>query len=252
MPSGEYLINFDHELYIELGTTSSSVPTSTSGMTQVFNLTDASMTGASQKISVLDYDSDPTSAREAITQQSYSMPIVLNLSPGDEAYRILQEAYQTAITGGAAIRFYRKTAKIAGSTAADDAEVRAGIATVDGFNESKAVGGVATITLNTSGFGNNVWYPQGRGAATFTISTAGSGLTPATYTNVALTTVGIGGLGATANIVVAAGGTVEAIPTLGNSAGTNYNVGDVVTVALADVGGVAPDVAPVLTVATIA
>lgn len=251
MASGEYLINFDHELYIELGTTSSSVPTSTSGMTQVFNLTDASLTGASTKISVLDYDSDPTSAREAITQQSYSMPIVLNLSPGDEAYRILQEAYQTAITGGAAIKWYRKTAKIAGSTAADDAEIRAGIATVDGFTESKAVGGVATITLNTAGFGNNVWYPQGRGIATLTVATAGSGLSAATYADVALVNVGIGGLGATASITVAGGGTVEAAPTI-TLAGTNYNVGDVLTVALADVGGVDPDVAPTFTVATIA
>jgi hypothetical protein len=249
MPSGEYLINFDHELYIAKGTTSSAIPTSTTGLTKVFNLTDASMTSSSSSVNVQDYDSDPTSSKEAITSVAKSMPVVLNLSPADPAYQILMECADRA-TENLAVRYYRISAKVPGSTGAD-AEVRAGIATVSGFNEGRTVAGVGAMTFTLTAFGGSTWHPQGGAAATVTITTAGSGLTPATYDDVALVAVGIGGRNITADITVAAGGTVEVAPTI-TAGGNNVRVGDVYTVALADVGGAGSDTVPVFTVATVA
>jgi hypothetical protein len=54
-----------------------------------------------------------------------------------------------------------------------------------------------------------------------------------------------------ASIVVAAGGTVTAAPTV-VSGGSNFKIGDTFTVALGDVGGTTGDVVPVFTVATVA
>jgi hypothetical protein len=111
------------------------------------------------------------------------------------------------------------------------------------------------VSFTLTGYGAYKFYPQGNPAATLTITTAGSGLTPATYSAVALISsspaAGIGsGKGATADIVVAAGGTVTATPTI-VAGGTNYRVGDILTVALGDVGGSGTDVVPTFTVATV-
>jgi hypothetical protein len=248
MPSGEYLINFDHELWIAKGTTASAIPTDTTGLTKVFNLTDASMTSTSTSTTVQDYDSDPSSARDAVTSVAKSMPVVLNLSPGDPAYQILMECADRA-TENLAVRYFRQLAKVPGTTGSP--ECRAGIATVTGFNEGLATAGVGAMTFTLTAFGGSVWYPQGGGIATLTVTTGGSGLTPATYTGVALEKVGIGGRGAAATIIVAAGGGVTAAPTV-TAGGTNWRVGDVVTAALADIGGAGSDVAPTFTVATVA
>jgi len=58
------------------------------------------------------------------------------------------------------------------------------------------------------------------------------------------------GLGATADIVVAGGGTVTAAPTI-VAAGTNYNVGDILTVGAGTVGDAGADVRPTFTVSTV-
>lgn len=247
MPSGEYLINFDHELWIAKGTTSSAIPTSTTGLTKVFNLTDASMTSTSSTQNVQDYDSDPTSERAAVLSISKTMPVVLNLSPGDPGYQILMEVNERG-TENLAVRYYRISAKVPGSSGVDP-EIRAGIATVTGFNEGRAVAGVGAMTFTLTAFGGSTWYPQGGAAATVTVTSAGSGLTPATYTSVPLVPVGIGGRNVVATVVVAAGGTVTAAPTI-SAGGNNVRVGDVYTCAVANIG--TTGTAPTFTVATVA
>jgi hypothetical protein len=247
MPSGEYLINFDHELWIAKGTTSSAVPTSTTGLTKVFNLTDASMTSTSSTQNVQDYDSDPTSERAAVLSIAKTMPVVLNLSPGDPGYQILMEVNERG-TENLAVRYFRISAKVPGSVGVDP-ETRAGIATVTGFNEGRAVAGVGAMTFTLTAFGGSTWYPQGGAAATVTVTSAGSGLTPATYTAVPLVPVGIGGRNVVATVVVAAGGTVTAAPTI-TAGGNNVRVGDVYTCAVANIG--TTGTAPTFTVATVA
>jgi hypothetical protein len=129
MPAGEYLINFDHELWIALGTTASAPPTSTTGLTKVFNLTDASMSSTSNTQNVQDYDSDPTSERAAVLSIAKTMPVVLNLSPGDPGYQILMEVNEGG-TSNLAVQYWRESAKVPGTAGAP--EIRAGIATVTG------------------------------------------------------------------------------------------------------------------------
>ncbi len=247
MPSGEYLINFKHELWIAKGTTSSTAPTDETGLTKVFNLTDASMSSTSNTQNVQDYDSDPTSERSAVLSIAKTMPVVLNLSPGDPGYQILMEVNEGG-TDNLAVRYFRRSAKVPGTVGF--AECRAGVATVTGFAEGRAVAGVGAMTFTLTAFGGSIWYPQGQSAATVTVTTGGVGLTPATYTAVPLIPVGIGGRNVQATVIVAAGGAVTAAPTI-TAGGQNVRVGDVYTVALGTVGGVAPDIAPTFTVATV-
>ena len=81
------------------------------------------------------------------------------------------------------------------------------------------------------GFGPTTLYPIGA-IATFSLTSAGSSYTNGTYTGVALQ--GGAGTGALATVVVAA--TVVSTVTI-TTAGTGYQIGDVLTVLAASVGG---------------
>lgn len=242
--AGEFLA-FGYELYVGAGTTSSTYPTSVGSLVKVYNLTNAPLAGTSNSTSILDYDSDPGWTRDRVTSVGYSLPITTNFKPSDPGYRILKEAFEEA-PNGAAAQFWLKTPVKDGS--GDDAEIHAGVATVTAFDPGNTVGETSTMGFTLTGFGQLKWWPQGNPIATLTVTTAGSGLTAATYEDVVL--IGGSGNGATADIVVAAGGTVTSAPTI-ILGGRNYVVGDVLQVALASVGGSGADVAPTFTVATV-
>lgn len=159
MPSGEYFLSFDYELYVEEAdlTTNPTVPTSHTGMTKVFNLTNASLSGSSSRTAVLDYDSDPGADKQAVTSTSYQLPAEINLSPSDPAYQVLKDAWMNA-TQGAGITWYKVTPVKDGSGAV--AEHHAGVATVSSFSEAVGVGGVAKVTFNCDGYGAMAWTPQ--------------------------------------------------------------------------------------------
>lgn len=248
-----YFVASDFELYVGLGTTSSSAPTSTSGLTQVLSLTNASIDGSTDSTDApLDYSSEYGWKTPLSTNIGWSVPASINLSLGDAGYRILKRAWLNG-AAGTTLQVYRKSPVKDGS--GDNAEIHAGVAFVEGFQESIQAGDVATISFTFRGYGQLLWYPQGNPIATLTVSTAGSGLTPATYSGVALVgsnpAQGVGsGLGATADIVVAGGGTVSSPPSI-VVAGTNYRVGDLLTVAAGTVGDAGSDVLPVFSVATV-
>ena len=241
--AGEFLA-FGYELYVGAATTSDSYPTSVGSLTKVYNLTNAPLAGTSNSTSIIDYDSDPGWTKDRVTSVAYSLPITTNFKPSDAGYKILKQAFEDG-PDGAAVKFWLKTP--VKDASGDDAEIHAGVATVTGFDPGNQVGETATMGFTLTGFGALKWWPQGNPIATLTVTTAGSGLTAATYTTVAL--IGAGE-GATASITVAAGGTVTSAPTI-TTGGRNYKVGDVLTVALADVGGAGADVAPTFTVATV-
>jgi hypothetical protein len=187
-----------------------------------------------------------------MTNIGWSVPASMNLSLGDAGYRILKGAWLNG-AAGTALKFYRVSPVKDGS--GDNAEVHSGICFVEGFQESVQAGDVATCSFTFRGFGALNWYPQGNPIATLTVTTGGSGLTPGTYSGVSLIgsnpAQGVGsGLGATADIVVAGGGTVSAAPTI-VAGGTNYKVGDILTVGAGTVGDAGADVRPTLTVATV-
>jgi hypothetical protein len=221
-------------------------------MTRILSLDNAGIQGTSESTSVVDYDSEQGFQSNLITSQSYSVPASMNLDVTDSGYEILKKAAIQA-ADGTLIEWYRETPVTDDS--GDNPEVHAGLAQIGDFSEQIEAGGVAKISFTLTGYGAYKFYPQGNPIATVTVSTAGSGLTPATYSGVALIgynpAQGIcSGKGATADIVVAAGGTVTAAPTI-VAAGTNYKVGDILTVAAGTVGDAGTDVLPRFTVATV-
>lgn len=253
MATGRFFAALGYKTYVKLGTSSSTIPTSTSGMTRILSLDNTGIQGTSQSTSVLDYDSELGFQNNLITSQSYTIPCSMNLDVSDAGYEILKIAALRA-AAGVLLEWYRETPVTDGS--GSNPEIHAGLAQVGDFSEEITAGNIAKISFTLTGYGKYNFYGQGKPAATLTIASAGTGLTPATYTDVALVPVtpaaGVGsGKGLVATIVVAAGGTVTAVPTV-VSGGSNFKVGDTLTAALADVGGSGADVAPVFTVATVA
>jgi hypothetical protein len=239
-----------YKLFVKLGTTASTAPVTSSTMTRILSLDNTGIQGTSESTSVVDYDSEQGFQSNLITSQSYSIPCSMNLDVTDDGYEILKKAALKA-ADGTLLQWYRETPVTDAS--GDDAEVHAGLAQIGDFSEDIVAGNVAKVSFTLTGYGAYKFFPQGNPIATLTTTTAGSGLDNATYTAVALISTnpaaGIGsGKGATADIVVTAGAVSS---TTIVSGGSNYRIGDVLTVALADVGGAGADVAPTFTVLTV-
>jgi hypothetical protein len=250
MPTGRYFVALDYRTFIDLGTISSAIPTTSTGLTRILSLDNSPLQGTSQSTSVLDYGSELGFAAKLVTSQDYTVPCSMNLDVTAESYIKLKIAAMQSAKG-TLLRWYRETPVTDGSTS--NPEVHAGLAFASDFSEDIGTANVAKVTFTLSGTGRYNFYPQGRPIVTMTKTTAGSGLTPATYTNVELLprspAAGIGsGKGATATIVVAAGGTVSVDPTL-TSGGTNFRVGDTLTVDITNIGNTG--IAPTFTVATV-
>jgi hypothetical protein len=252
MATGSFFASLGYKLFVKLGTTASTAPTTSSGLTRILSLDNTGIQGTSESTSVVDYDSEQGFQSNLITSQSYSIPCSMNLDVTDAGYEILKKAAIKA-ADGTLLEWYRETPVTDDS--GDNPEVHAGLAQIGDFSEDIVAGNIAKVSFTLTGYGAYKFYPQGNPITTVTVSTAGSGLTPATYSGVALVsydpTQGIGsGKGATADIVVAAGGTVTAAPTI-VAGGTNYKVGDILTVAAGTVGDAGTDVLPRFTVATV-
>ena len=252
MATGSFFASLGYKLYVKLGSSASSIPTTSAGLTRILSLDNTGIQGTSESTSVIDYDSEQGFQSNLITSQSYSIPCSMNLDVTDDGYTILKKAAIHAASG-TLLEWYRETPVTDAS--GDNPEVHSGLAQIGDFSEDITAGNIAKVSFTMTGYGTYHFYPQGNPAATLTITNAGSGLTAATYTGVALIgsnpVSGIGsGKSATATIVVAAGGTVVATPTI-VAGGTNYRVGDVVTVAAGTVGDAGTDVLPTFTVATV-
>ena len=252
MATGSFFASLGYKLYVKLGSSASSIPTTSAGLTRILSLDNTGIQGTSESTSVIDYDSEQGFQSNLITSQSYSIPCSMNLDVTDDGYTILKKAAIHAASG-TLLEWYRETPVTDAS--GDNPEVHSGLAQIGDFSEDITAGNIAKVSFTMTGYGTYHFYPQGNPIATLTVTTAGSGLTPATYSGVALIASnpapGIGsGKGATADIVVAAGGTVTAAPTI-VSGGTNYKVGDILVVGAGTVGDAGADVRPTFTVATV-
>jgi hypothetical protein len=252
MSVGSFFAALGYKLFVKLGTSASSIPTTSAGMTRILSLDNTGIQGTSESTSVVDYDSVQGFQSNLITSQSYSIPCSMNLDVTDAGYEILKKAAIQAASG-VILEWYRETPVTDAS--GDNPEVHSGLAQIGDFSEDIVAGNISKVSFTLTGYGVYYFYPQGNPIATLTVTTAGSGLTPATYSGVALLSTnpaaGIGsGKGATADIIVAGGGTVSAAPTI-VLGGTNYKIGDILTVAAGTVGDAGSDVLPVFTVATV-
>jgi hypothetical protein len=253
MSTGRFFAALGYKTFIKLGTSASTIPVVSTNMTRILSLDNTGIQGTSESSAVLDYDSELGFQKNLITSQNYSIPCSMNLDVGDAGYEILKIAALQA-AAGTILEWYRETPVTDGS--GSNPEVHSGLAQVDGFSEDITAGNIAKVNFTLNGYGKYSFFGQGKPIATLSVTSGGSGLDAATYSAKALIPVSpapaVGsGKSATADIVVAAGGLVSAAPTI-VAGGTNFKVGDTLTVALADVGGAGSDVAPVFTVLTVA
>ena len=247
MPTGNFHVSFNDELWVGLGTTSSQPAQSTSGLTRIFSLSNASPSYETDTVRGIDYETGFGGINQLATSIGFNMACELNISLADPGYRLIRRAVEGA-TAGQLLRYYRITPVKDGSS--QSPEVHTGLAWAAGWDPDLTAAGIATASFTLLGYGLPIWYPQGGAIATVTRTTSGSGLTGSSYTGVPL--VGVGGpsgkgRGGTVTLTIS-GGAVTAQTIV--AAGTNMNVGDVFTCNLADIGGTG--VAPTFTVATIA
>jgi hypothetical protein len=160
MATGAFHISYDVQLWVALGTTSSTTPTSTTGLTRIFSLSDASVKGTSQKTGAIDYETGIGGRKDLITEIGYSIPCTLNISLADAGYHILKQAWLEGAQG-TTLEWYRISPVKDGSD--DDPEIHAGVAFVEGFDENVRAGEIATVSFTLAGFGGLTWTKQQAG-----------------------------------------------------------------------------------------
>ena len=149
MATGSFFNSLGYRLYVKLGTTSSTNPTASTGMTEVLSVTNAGIQSSSQTQEIQDYGSTLGFTASVVTTQSYSIPCEMNLNLNDAGYLVLKEAAMDAATG-VTVEWYRESPEM---SALGDPEYHSGVAFVTDFSESIAAGNVATISFTLSGYG---------------------------------------------------------------------------------------------------
>lgn len=161
MATGAFFAAFNYKLFVELGTSSSTIPTSNAGMTRILSLDNAGIQATSDSTAVLDYDSTFGFQANLITGQSYTVPCSMNLDVTDAGYQILKQAALEA-TSGTLVQWFRETPVTDGS--GDDPEYHAGLAQVGSFSEDIVAGNIAKVSFDLIGFGAYDWNAQAAGS----------------------------------------------------------------------------------------
>lgn len=246
--AGTYFAALDLRFFVKIGTTASTAPTSTSTMTEVLSLTNASISVSSDTQDVLDYSTDFGFKSSIVTGNSYTISAALNLDPTSNAYLILKRAAQNS-ANNVAVQWYRELPLVgSGNT---DPQVDSGVAFVGNWSESLEAGSIAACSFDLVGYGAPKNYQQGDGVATLTVTNGGAGLTAQTGVPLVGTSPEQGngsGKNATATITVNGSGVIQTATIV--ASGENYKVGDVLTINDPTVYG-SGDTLPVLTVATV-
>jgi len=161
MATGAFFAAFNYKLWVKLGTSSSTIPTTYAGMTRVFSLDNAGIQATSDSTAVLDYDSEYGFQANLITGQSYTIPCSMNLDVSDAGYKILKQAALEA-TQGTLVEWFRETPVTDGS--GDDPELHAGLAQVGSFSEDIVAGNIAKVSFDLLGYGAYDWTEQQAGS----------------------------------------------------------------------------------------
>jgi hypothetical protein len=249
MITGVYKAALELRLFLKLGTTASSAPVSTTGMTEILSLSDASLQTTSETQTATDYQTPFGYGNLLVTGKSWTMPLQLNLDVTSEGYKLLRRA-DTGAPGGTTVQLWRELPLFGSSNT--DPQVETGVAFVGGYQETMARGNIMTISFTLNGYGPPLTYQQGDGIATLTLTNPGAGLSAGT--GIALVPVtpaagNLSGLGGTATITVNGSGIIQTATIV--DAGRNFKVGDTLTMNDPAVFGTG-DTAPLFTVATVA
>lgn len=156
MATGAFFAALGYRFYVKAGTTASTSPTASTGMTEVLSLTNAGIQGASTTTDVLDYGSTQGFNASLVTGQSYTVPCTMNLNLNDAGYKILKQAALDAAMG-TTVEWYRESPEMS-STGAP--EYHSGVAFVTDFSEDITAGNVASVSFTLTGYGAYVWSAE--------------------------------------------------------------------------------------------
>lgn len=156
MATGAFFNSFGYRLFLKAGTTASTNPTSSAGMTEMLSITEAGIQGTTQTQDVLDYQSTLGFAASIVQQQSYTIPIQMNINLGDAGYAILKDAALNA-AAGTTVEWYRESPLMDGATTN---EYHSGVAWVTDFSEQVQAGNVAQVSFTLTGYGAYHWSAE--------------------------------------------------------------------------------------------
>lgn len=156
MATGAFFNSLGYRFYVKAGTTASTNPTASTGMTEVLSLTEAGIQGSSQTQDVLDYGSTLGFTASIVQQQSYTIPMQMNLNLNDAGYAVLKNAALDAATG-VTVQWYRESPEM---STTGSPEYHSGVAWVTDFSESIAAGNVAAVTFTLTGYGAYTWSAE--------------------------------------------------------------------------------------------
>jgi hypothetical protein len=140
-----------YRLWLANATTADDThPTSSSGLTEILNLTNAGIEGTTETQTVTDYGTTGGFQKAVATSQSYSIPMSMNLDTLDDGYKLLKDAALAAPTGQY-VKWYRESPTQGGSVGT--VEKHAGIGMITDFSESIEAGGISTVSFTLQGYG---------------------------------------------------------------------------------------------------
>lgn len=151
-----YFNALGYRLFVKAGTTSSTTPTASTGMTEVLSLTDSPVQGSSQTQEVLDYGSALGFTKSIVTRSSYTIPCQMNLDLRDAGYKVLKQAFLDSASG-VTVEWFRQSPEM---TSTGDPEIHAGVAFVTDFQEQITAGNVATVSFTLQGYGAPTWTAE--------------------------------------------------------------------------------------------
>lgn len=150
-----YFAALGYKLYVKAGTTSSTNPTASTGMTLAGNVSDCPIQGSSDTTDVIDYNSTLGFKKPVVTGMGYTVPCTMNLDLNDSGYSILKTAFLNATTQ--TVEWYRESPEM---SATGTPEYHSGVAFVTDFQESVAAGQVATVSFTLTGYGSPTWTAE--------------------------------------------------------------------------------------------
>jgi hypothetical protein len=156
MATGAFFAALGYRFYVKAGTTASTVPTTSTGMTEVLSLTNAGIQGSSDTTDVLDYGSTQGFKASLVTGQSYTIPCTMNLSLNDAGYLVLKQAALDSASG-VTVQWYRESPEM---STTGNPEKHAGVAFVTDFSEDIQAGNVSQVSFTLTGYGAYEWTAE--------------------------------------------------------------------------------------------
>ena len=129
MATGAFFAALGYRFYVKAGTTASTNPTTSTGMTEILSLTNAGIQGSSSTTDVLDYGSTQGYSASLVTGQSYTIPCTMNLNLNDAGYKVLRQAALDAASG-VTVEWFRESPEMSST---GSPEYNSGVAFVTDF-----------------------------------------------------------------------------------------------------------------------